>query len=139
MGGWGVGTGSECRNKRCIGNCLSRRGWFGRVQVETAAPIVENPCPRDGPCSSCLSRVSDQRQLSVSACSVSLAGASAENHAALAPESCKPDGEPGVCVLRELLPTTNGPPWGLSELAQREQARANVLGVVNCGLLGKAT
>lgn len=133
-----MGAGGEYRNKGCIGTCLSRRGWFGHVQVETAAPVMENSCPRDGPSSSCFSRVSDQRQLSVSARSVSLAGASAENHTALAPESCEPDGEPGVCVPRELLPSTNGPPWVVTELAQREQARATVLGVVTCGLLGRA-
>lgn len=48
-------------------------------------------------------------------------------------------GEPGICEPRELLLSTNGPPWGVTGLAKNEQAHENFCGEVKCGLLGKAT
>lgn len=49
------------------------------------------------------------------------------------------NGKPEIYELGELLPSTNGPPWGLSRLAKSEHARENFCGLVKWGLLGKAT
>lgn len=77
-------------------------------------------------------------QLFTSVCSVPRAGAVSWALCSTAFRILCVYSKPGIHELREPLPSTNGPPWGLTGLAKSEQAHENVCGVVKCGLVGKA-
>lgn len=122
-------------NTRCS---LERECLFGRLRLERVVAALEKPCPSDSPSSSYLSVVADQRALSMSGHTLSPTGADREASCTFS-RILWAYSKPGVGEHRELLGLQTG--LGGDELSWQRENRlnGNVCGVVELGLLGKAT